>query len=537
MKRRLATFDPIVDLDEVVLNGRYVFAATWLRGLLDHGDLDEVVVLGDVAPNRQRAEQAGLGGHLGGRLRLEAAEDAARVVAGDGCLAVHTSLHKGLLAPLVATRALGAGRRPPVTATVHGLAYHGFQAQLLAMLAGDLRPGDALACPSPTVLRTLGVLVDRVAAGLGRAPEERPLALAPIPHGCDLEVFRPRPRGEARAATGLPADRPLLLFVGRPSAENKLDLRPALRALAPLWATDDARRPVLCLVVPRSPPSLMALVADARRRGLDVRLVVDPPRGDLPLYYAAADVFLGLSDTVAEMFGLTVLEAMACGTPVVATEVGGYRDLITDGVTGLLVPTYVGRDIDQPASLAGLREDIDTLARCNVFTALDHGALLAACRRLLGDQPLARRLGQAARAEVEARYSLPGMVASYVALWERASATAAAAAGRGRRGVDLTLPCLEAFGASLTHQVGAGTRIEVVGAPEELRDDIEPFVTPLVARAVDLGLVRRLVARGGQLTVGELRREVEAADGPRPPGQVEAAALWALKQGLVRVVW
>jgi sugar transferase (PEP-CTERM/EpsH1 system associated) len=93
--------------------------------------------------------------------------------------------------------------------------------------------------------------------------------------------------------------------------------------------------------------------------------------------------------SLAEGISNTILEAMATGLPVVATNVGGNADLVVDGVTGLLVPS---RDPD----------------------ALAHGLV-----RLALDQDLAKRMGQAARLLAEEKFSMASMVATYQGLYDR----------------------------------------------------------------------------------------------------------------------
>jgi D-inositol-3-phosphate glycosyltransferase len=155
-----------------------------------------------------------------------------------------------------------------------------------------------------------------------------------ITPGVDHTVFSPGDRLRARRHVGLGAG-PVLLFVGRIQPLKSADL--AVRALA---AVQDRRAQLVVVGGPSGPDgvgevrALHELVAEL---GLEhrVRFVAPQPHDQLVEYYRAADVCVVPSRT--ESFGLVALEAAACGTPVVAANVGGLRMLVDDGITGFLV--------------------------------------------------------------------------------------------------------------------------------------------------------------------------------------------------------
>jgi D-inositol-3-phosphate glycosyltransferase len=167
----------------------------------------------------------------------------------------------------------------------------------------------------------------------GAAPER----VAVIPCGVDTTLFAPRDRERARASLGLPAG-PLLLWVGRIDPIKGLET--LLDAVARVRA--DGRDARLLIVggdadEPRDGHEA-ALRARLGTLGLHdaVRFVTAQPQHALPDYYAAADVTLVPSHY--ESFGMVALEAMACGSPVIASRVGGLTTTVRDGVTGFLVP-------------------------------------------------------------------------------------------------------------------------------------------------------------------------------------------------------
>jgi D-inositol-3-phosphate glycosyltransferase len=193
-----------------------------------------------------------------------------------------------------------------------------------------------------------------------------------IPCGVDTTLFAPLPQAEARRCLGLEPG-PLLLYVGRIAPIKGLDtLLEAVRRLRL------AGRTVRLLVVggeadePRDGHEA-GVRALAARLGLAeaVTFVGPQPQEALRCWYAAAD--LTVLPSYYESFGMVALEAMACGTPVIASRVGGLPTTIRDGLTGLLV-----RDGDAGALAARIARVLDdpglrrTLGREGVRWAAQH---------------------------------------------------------------------------------------------------------------------------------------------------------------------
>lgn len=224
---------------------------------------------------------------------------------------------------------------------------------------------EVIGC-SDAVLASCTVEADQIATLYPADPSR----IRVVPPGVDHAYFGPGYRPQARRALGLPADGTLLLFVGRIQPLKGADV--AVRALAALG--DERARLVIVggPSGPRGTQTLQGLVTLATELGVgdQVTLVEPQPHELLSTWYRAADVCLVPSRS--ESFGLVALEAAACGTPVVASAVGGLTTLVDHGRTGYLVE------------------------------GADPEAFAAHVRRIAGDRLLAERLATAAVLEARA---------------------------------------------------------------------------------------------------------------------------------------
>jgi len=220
-----------------------------------------------------------------------------------------------------------------------------------------------------------GILVNaaavraRLRAGGGYAGR----AIAVIRNGVDIDRFAPRPHDEAlRSSLGLPPRAPLVLAVSRLNPMKGID--DYLKAIALLAGRYAEAR----FVIVGDGVSRRDLEDQMHRLGLAGRVVFTGMRLDVAALLSQAAI--SVAPSLSEGLSNVVLESMAAGVPVVATRVGGTPEIVDDGVTGLLVPPC------------------------------DAPALAGAIGRLLGNEALARRLGEAARVRAADRFSMHHMV-------------------------------------------------------------------------------------------------------------------------------
>jgi D-inositol-3-phosphate glycosyltransferase len=225
-----------------------------------------------------------------------------------------------------------------------------------------------------------------------------------IPCGTDIDNFHTMPKPEARAHLGFAPDEAIVLYVGR------FDPRKGIETLVKACAQIKQQRVANVSPSDASPlnPDKLKLVIvggseagqlDGQERQRIENLVKDSGLAAqtqfagrighdlLPLYYTAADVCVIPSHY--EPFGLVAIESMACGTPVVASDVGGLKFTVVPEETGLLVPP----------------QDVDAFAE--------------AIARILGDELWARKLRRQAPLRVQQNFSWSGVAAQLGNLYRR----------------------------------------------------------------------------------------------------------------------
>jgi len=224
---------------------------------------------------------------------------------------------------------------------------------------------------SDAVLASCTVEAQQIASLYGADPDR----IRIVPPGVDHAFFGPGHRPQARRALGLPLDGRLLLFVGRIQPLKCADA--AVETLAELCRPGGAPYRLVVVGGPSGPHGEKAMqglldIADAQGVGDRVHFIDPQPHELLSSYYRAADVCIVPSRS--ESFGLVALESAACGTPVVASAVGGLTTLVDHGRTGFLVedPTperyaaAVRRIFDEP--LAAERLSTASVLRARTYT-------------------------------------------------------------------------------------------------------------------------------------------------------------------------
>jgi glycogen synthase len=231
-----------------------------------------------------------------------------------------------------------------------------------------------------------------------RVTDVRPERIHVIYNGIDTTLYKHVDETDALERYGIDPARPYVLFVGRITRQKGI-----VHLVRAIPMIDPAVQVVLCAGAPDTPQiaaEMQQAVADAQqKRGGVIWIQEMLPREATIQLYSHATVFC--CPSIYEPFGIINLEAMACGTPVVASAVGGIPEVVIDGVTGVLVP--LEQQKESPF------EPLDP----QKFSA----DLADAVNHLLRDGALRERMARAGRERVEREFAWAAIARQTVDLY------------------------------------------------------------------------------------------------------------------------
>ncbi|GAB5442587.1 MAG: hypothetical protein Fues2KO_29360 [Fuerstiella sp.] len=441
----------------------------------------------------------------------------------------------------------------------HALAFSGVTHTLCSQRAVEVlrglvtdpwEPYDRLICTSRAVQRMVTTIVsnfsDYLKDRFGGDPKPR-IQLETIPLGVDTQRFHPATSEERRIARQrfrIQSDEIAVLFVGRLSHHAKAHPFPmfhacqqaarrsgkSLRLLMCGWAPSEAVASAFCQAGAAIAPEVKIEFPD----GMDRRI-----RSEV---WHAADVFISLVDNIQETFGLVLVEAMASGLPVIATDWNGYRDLVVEGQTGSLIPTHIVPDaIPELTSqlLTGAINYDHFLARASQTVTVDLHSAADALTRLCEDSSLRRQYAAAGRKRAEECFDWRHVIARYESMWQQQEQQLAEVRACSKGGPSFEAPAayppLEtSFSGYPTSWFDRQQRLRVAdGAEEQLDRLLElPLMThEATMRCSDAAVMKKLLQHSDESkTLATWERQFQAA---MPEPKCRPTIAWLIKYGLL----
>ncbi|MFT3706049.1 MAG: glycosyltransferase family 4 protein [Archangium sp.] len=518
------------------LVGRTVANTQFLKALLSHSSFEEIALFigetADLASLEKLTENWNVPEE---RLAAYSLWQLPELLARGRLDLIHHASHVDRLFDLIALRDRYASKPVPVTGQIHSLSYPRFHEDFSRQLLVPPSPGDALFCSSTAGRTVIEKSVARLAseaqrAGFtGAAPS---WALPVVPLGVEFDALQGGQRAVARKQLEIPDDAVLFTCLARFTEFDKLDLFPLVRVLERVVREPTAGAPPIYVLLAGArqgtkTPEMLELWAKHLGVGDRLRLRVDFLDDDKKHLLAASDVFVSPVDNVQETFGQSVIEAMAAGLPVIASDFDGYKDSI-DASVGVRVPTRRHADWEELSELGPLLYERPLHLVLAQSIEVDLAALEAAVRDLASDAKKRQSLGAAARERARTRYAWKHVVAQLESHWAELSKQARKPSGRAH---PLKLDFADFFGHFTSAPVDAS--LKVIRA--ERADDF--VIYPELKHLFVEEDVRALLQTCTEpKTLEALTHEMKQRLVDRRPWIAGFVVGWLLKQGLLRAV-
>lgn len=308
----------------------------------------------------------------------------------------------------------------------HTISSHGPMSAFAEYLSTPIESWDAVICTSRAAREAIRSVIEQQAEFLTERFAAKRFTLPQLPviplgtHTKDFE-FTEDERLESRARLGISSEEVVVLFAGRLIIHGKAHPLPMYIALE---AASKGKKVVLIQAGQAPNQEILKIFEeDPKRFCPSVRTIIIDGK-DFGAYrsaWASADVFTSLSDNIQETYGLTPIEAMAAGIPVVVSDWNGYKDTIIHNEVGFRVPT-ISLSPNSGVNLAhrydiGLSNFDYYSGYASQLVAVDINAAEQAYSILIDNAELRRKMGQAGAQRARAYFDWKVIIQKYYELW------------------------------------------------------------------------------------------------------------------------
>jgi D-inositol-3-phosphate glycosyltransferase len=450
--------------DTVTLMGGRLFPAEALKAILNHSSVDKIFLPEPAQVGEKGRLDLPLFAHQSSRLSFISEQELPSLRKFDHVVFMTPGLE---LADMARLRRIARCDDAIAMAFIHSI-NSPFMLRFFMLLAlSQLRESDALVCSSSAGLTAVknfnNLLMQRISSCGWQMPAPQ-YQLPLIPIGVDTSEYQLLAADSLRRDLNLRKG-PIALYFGRFSHTSKGDLLPLILAFAEVLETCPEANMIIAgddsqhHLTPELQKVATRLSCEDR-----IKILANPDAAMKKNLYSVADFFVSPSDSLQETFGITIVEAMASGLPVVVSDWNGYKDIVEDGVTGFristTVPTYPPLFDEMRGSSSML--DVDLLA---ATTVVDFHQLVARMAQLFTHEQLRDSMGSAARARARQKFDWSVVVSSYEALWdELAMKSSSDRSSPGALGLDLdSYSCQQIFSHYATRELTPDGLLRVAG--------------------------------------------------------------------------
>jgi glycosyltransferase involved in cell wall biosynthesis len=429
--RRFGTIFPFLEQGASNLRlGRLVANHDFVKALLKYGTFDEYVFghlsQSSISAFSKAAELWDLPKNVGEKIRTVTYFELPQILKENRFQVFHLG-GWGYFAPgLHYLRSRYASNPWPITSVTHSLTGRQSIDHAVRLCKAGMAAYDSIFCTSRDGQKTIQQMLEFASSVAGRSFTGK---LDCLPLGIDDDLLKERrDKKKCREQMRIPQESIVILMLGRITPAQKMDLAPVLNAMAKR-VFPAAQRPVFLIIGGGAEgQNLKLLQTLVREYGLEeitrIRAnFADQVKADL---FAAADIFLSLSDNHQETFGLSILEAQGCGLPVVASRFDGYKDLVRERTDGFLIDTW-GCEADPLSELFDMMDpDIAELIEAQKI-AFDARQLSERLIELIHHDELRLRMGENGRKKVLQEFAFSKIIARYENRWDELHREAEAA--------------------------------------------------------------------------------------------------------------
>jgi alpha-maltose-1-phosphate synthase len=307
----------------------------------------------------------------------------------------------------------------------HTLSSIGAMDQLCDLILPPFQPWDGLICTSQAAVGVVESLHAKARDWWARSTGANrfvPISLSVIPLGVNVPDFlrNDGERAQRRARLNIGDDEVCFLFAGRMTFHAKSNPVAFYNALE--LACNELQKKLVCLEAGIYPnDGTKKAFEDARALLAPSARFISVDGADQGLYdsaWSASDVFVSLSDNIQETFGITPIEAMSAGLPVIVTDWNGYKDTVREGFDGFRIPVTL-----PPSSMGEdlmLRYDLEVdtydyyIGRVSMATVVDVGVLTRRIVDLASSKDLRQKMGQEGQRRAQSTFDWPIILDQYV---------------------------------------------------------------------------------------------------------------------------
>lgn len=322
-------------------------------------------------------------------------------------------------------------KRPPITYTLHCASFPTLTSgAYLVNLFSGLKNYDSMICTSKAVKSVIEYQLDAMVQHINQLYScnlKYNARFDLIPLGIDDETMYRVDKSLARKELNIEENAFVILYFGRVSAFDKGDLLPLLKVFKGLVKKNNDKKLVLVIAGTdyeerKFYPGIESYI-QKMQLGQHVKIFKKFDYSKRNYLYSTADVYTSPIDSIQETFGLTPIEAMACGVPQIVSDWNGYRDTVRHGETGFRIPTYWSKcDADISAFPPGVGSEFGHDTIYSHFTlsqsvALDLDLYEYYFQQLINNPEICGQLQENSLKIFKQEYTLRNVIHNYESLW------------------------------------------------------------------------------------------------------------------------